>query len=211
MKKILALACVAAVLGSALWGADTASAAKKNAEGVTVTSDYAAKKQALYSTVGEITEIDGNIVTVEGEGYYDCVKALLRSRTYLVQAEGGRTVNRSDLQPGDKVTVYYEPYASRSIPPQVQCAALILGEAKEGRCVFYPVASVKIVGDKATKGSYAVLENTAGDLVATVTEFALEDYDEIEAGDNLLLWYEIQTMSIPARTNASKAVRLSQK
>lgn len=207
MKKILAAACAALLL----LGCGGQALAAKTAEGVTVTSDYAAKGKVLQLTAGEITAIDGNTVTIEGDGYYDFVRVLLRSRTYLLRAADGKAVERGELQVGDKVTAYYGLAATRSMPPQVQGAALLLGEVENGSCVFYPVAGVKIVGDKATKGSYAVLENTAGDLVATVTEFAMEDYDEISAGDNLLLWYDIQTMSIPARTNASKALKLPQK
>ncbi len=182
-----------------------------NSGGLTVSTDYVAKKEAVHCTRGEITAVNGSLITVSGTGYYDEVTVLLRSRTYVVKAEDGSKLEKSELQVGDSVAAYYGEKASRSLPPQVQGVALIVGEAKLGHCFFFPVAKVKTEKDKASKGSYAVITNQSGDLIATVTEFACAAYDEIEVGDNVLLWCDLISLSLPARTNASKVVVLPDK
>ncbi len=182
-----------------------------NSGGLTVSTDYVAQRQVVHNTRGEVTAVDGNIVTIKGEGFYDEIALVLRARTYLVKAEDGSEMAREELQVGDQVTAYYGSQASRSIPPQVQGQALIVGQAKLGRCLFYPVAQVKLEKDTASRGTYAVLTNLNRDLIATVTDFAYADYDEIAVGDNLLLWCEAVTLSLPARTNASKVLVLPKK
>ena len=164
-----------------------------NSGGLTVSTDYVAKKEAVHCTRGEITAVNGSLITVSGTGYY------------------GSKLEKSELQVGDSVAAYYGEKASRSLPPQVQGVALIVGEAKLGHCFFFPVAKVKTEKDKASKGSYAVITNQSGDLIATVTEFACAAYDEIEVGDNVLLWCDLISLSLPARTNASKVVVLPDK
>ena len=41
-----------------------------------------------------------------------------------------------------------------------------------------------------------------------VDKKANKNFAEIKAGDNLMVWYDMMTMSLPARTNANKVVIL---
>ena len=57
-------------------------------------------------------------------------------------------------------------------------------------------------------GEYVSVIDTNQSLVATIDKKANKNYAEIKAGDNLVIWYNMMTMSIPAKTNAQKVVVL---
>lgn len=60
-------------------------------------------------------------------------------------------------------------------------------------------------------GTSVKVLNSNNDLIATVDAEACEEFNKIKAGDNLLVWYNMMTMSLPGQTHATKAVILPAK
>lgn len=60
------------------------------------------------------------------------------------------------------------------------------------------------------KGDYVTVFSSKQDLMATIDAAACKDYKEIKQGTKLRMWYKFMTMSLPAKTNASKAKILKQ-
>lgn len=158
----------------------------------------------ICSTQGRIIAIEGNAITVKGEGYYSEVQVKLYEDTYIVKGRAGKLVKSDLLKIGDEVTVYYSAMATRSLPPQSRAYALVIGKTSENLPIYFPVAKV----DKATDGLSVRVLNSNGDLIATIDKKACLEYAKIKKGDELLLWSQIMTMSLPGLTNAEKAVIL---
>ena len=95
---------------------------------------------------------------------------------------------------------------TRSIPAQSAAYAVVLGDNSEKMGKFFKVEEVTMSEDK----TYVSVINTNESLIATVDKKANKNFAEIKAGDNLMVWYDMMTMSLPARTNANKVVVLSE-
>lgn len=65
----------------------------------------------------------------------------------------------------------------------------------------FVVDSVELSED----GQYVTVFSSKQDLMATIDAEACKDYKEIKQGTRLRLWYKFMTMSLPAKTNASRA------
>lgn len=73
-------------------------------------------------------------------------------------------------------------------------------ETRNAKNIIFEVDSVEFSED----GSYITVFSNKQDLFATITPKVCKEYKEIKVGSRLRLWYEIMTMSLPARTNAVK-------
>jgi len=60
----------------------------------------------------------------------------------------------------------------------------------------------------AADGSCVRVLNSTNDVIARIDKYACENYASIKAGDKLLLWSRVITMSLPGQTNAEKVVVL---
>ena len=85
---------------------------------------------------------------------------------------------------------------------------------QEVLCTGYPNVSkvkdkkIEFVVDTvelSKNGDYVTVFSSKQDLIATIDAAACKDYLEIKQGTKLRLWYKFMTMSLPAKTNASKA------
>ena len=154
---------------------------------------------------GAITEINGNKVVIRGEGQ-ECIAALVSDATYIVKGAKGKLRNAEALKVGQEVVAYYSARMTRSLPPQAQAYAIIIGDVrKEYLPQFFVVDQVQ----KAKDGSCVRVLNTTNDLIARIDKYACEDFASIKAGDKLLLWSNVMTMSLPGQTNAEKVVILN--
>ena len=73
------------------------------------------------------------------------------------------------------------------------------GEVKS-KAVIFNVESVEL----SEAGDYITVFDSRLDLFATISADVCKDYQSIKSGTKLRLWYDIMTMSLPARTNAVK-------
>lgn len=161
----------------------------------------------VLSTKGEIKEINKGKVSVLGEGAYREIVLNIQDSTYILNAQDGTQIPFNDLEKGDTITAYYGPGVTRSIPPQGNAIALIVGTPKTGSAGMYmKVAKVEENKD----GSIKVL-CTNSDRLVTIRPDIFAKPTDIKEGSELIVWYEIMTMSIPGQATATKVVLLPAK
>ena len=199
-KKIFVLASCATMLmaGSAVVNANNV----ENKE-VPVTKAYQAQavEEVLFTT-GKIVEVNENMIVVKGE--HNLIAAMITDETYLVNGKNGKAKKLGSFKVGKEVTVYHSPKMTRSIPAQTVSYAIVLGNNDEKQGKYFKVDKVTLSED----GSYVSVIDTNHNLIATIDKKACKDFTSIESGDELIVWYNMMTMSLPARTNAQKALIL---
>lgn len=208
-KSFLALACTLCVMNGVSAAEQPMTEIEKAAD---VKIEQKVEQKAIIpltvrdvlSTTGKITAIDGNRITVKGEGQFSEVVVVVTDNTYIADGKKGKIKKMKNLKVGKEVTVYYSNKMTRSLPPQAEAYAVVIGKdiIKQGK--FFKVE--KVITNKEEKLIKVV--NSNQDIIATITEDVYEDYAQIKEGDNLLLWYDIMTMSMPGQTNAYKVVVL---
>lgn len=153
---------------------------------------------------GTITEITGNKVVVRGEGQ-ECVVAVIDDSTHIIKGEKGKLRSAKDLKVGQEIVAYYSARMTRSLPPQAQAFAIIIGDMRKDYLpMFFVVDKVQPAAD----GSCVRVLNSTNDVIARIDKHACEDFANIKEGDKLLLWSRVMTMSLPGQTNAEKVVVL---
>ena len=80
---------------------------------------------------------------------------------------------------GQEVVAYYSARMTRSLPPQAQAYAIIIGDVrKEYLPQFFVVDQVQ----KAKDGSCVRVLNSTNDLIARIDKYACKDFASIKAG-----------------------------
>ena len=201
-KKIFVLASCATML---MAGSAVANAHCCEYNNVCDTKAYQTQAvQDVLFTSGKIVEVNENMIVVKGE--HNIIAAMITDDTYLLNGKNGKAKKLSSFKVGKEVTVYHSPKMTRSIPAQSAAYAVVLGDNSEKMGKFFKVEEVTMSEDK----TYVSVINTNESLIATVDKKANKNFAEIKAGDNLMVWYDMMTMSLPARTNANKVVVLSE-
>ena len=199
-KKIFVLASCATML---MAGSAVANAHCCEYNNVCDTKAYQTQAvQDVLFTSGKIVEVNENMIVVKGE--HNIIAAMITDDTYLLNGKNGKAKKLSSFKVGKEVTVYHSPKMTRSIPAQSEAFAVVLGDNSEKMGKFFKVEEVTMSEDK----TYVSVINTNESLIATVDKKANKNFAEIKAGDNLMVWYDMMTMSLPARTNANKVVIL---
>ena len=153
---------------------------------------------------GQLTEINDGSVRVEGDGGYRDIVLNISATTHIVNAEDGTPVLFNSLQKGTSVVAYYGPGVSKSMPPQGNAFALVVGTPAKGSAGIYMKAgSVQKVDYEKIK----VLSSN-GDRLITITNEVFPNLNAIKEGSDLLVWYDMMTMSLPGQAAATKAVML---
>ena len=199
-KKIFVLASCATMFMAGSAVANSNNVENKN---LPVTKAYQAQavEEVLFTT-GKIVEVNENMIVVKGE--HNLIAAMITDETYLLNGKNGKTKKLSSFKVGKEVTVYHSPKMTRSIPAQTVSYAIVLGNNDEKQGKYFKVDKVTLSED----GSYVSVIDTNHNLIATIDKKACKDFTSIESGDELIVWYNMMTMSLPARTNAQKALIL---
>ena len=199
-KKIFVLASCATML---MAGSAVANAHCCEYNNVCDTKAYQTQAvQDVLFTSGKIVEVNENMIVVKGE--HNIIAAMITDDTYLLNGKNGKAKKLSSFKVGKEVTVYHSPKMTRSIPAQSEAFAVVLGDNSEKMGKFFKVEEVTMSEDN----TYVSVIDTNESLIATVDKKANKNFAEIKAGDNLMVWYDMMTMSLPARTNANKVVIL---
>lgn len=200
MKKIFLAASCSALLMTSCAVADANSFENKVLP-VTKTQHAEVVQEVLFTT-GKILEVNDNMIVVKGE--HNLIAAVVTEDTYLLNGKNGKEKKLGSFKVGKEVTVYHSPKMTRSIPAQTEAYAIVLGDngVKQGK--FFKVAEVTMSED----GEYVSVLDVNQSLIATVDKKANKHFTDIKVGDNLMVWYDMMTMSLPARTNAQKVVVL---
>ena len=199
-KKIFALASCATML---MAGSAVANANNVENKEVPVTKAYQAQTvEEVLVTTGKIIEVNENMIVVKGE--HSIIAAMITDETYLLNGKSGKAKKLSSFKVGKEVIVYHSPKMTRSIPAQTVSYAIVLGANDEKQGKYFKVDKVTLSED----GSYASVIDANHNLIATIDKKACKDFTSIKSGDELIVWYNMMTMSLPARTNAQKALIL---
>lgn len=156
---------------------------------------------------GEIKEINEGRVRVVGQGVFKEVVLNIQNSTYILNAQDGTKISFKDLKEGDAITAYYGPALTKSLPPQGNANALIVGTPEKGSTGMYmKVGKLQENND----GSIKVLSTNADRLV-TIAPTVYPALADINDGSELMVWYDVMTMSMPGQATAKKVVLLSEK
>jgi hypothetical protein len=161
----------------------------------------------VISTTGKIEEISEGQVRILGKGAYNEIILNIQDSTYILNAQDGTKIPFKNLKKGDAITAYYGPMVTRSIPPQGNATALIVGTPKKGSAGMY----MKVAKLEETKeGSIKVL-CTNSDRLVTISPTVFAKIADIKEGSELIVWYDVMAMSMPAQATATKVVLLPAK
>lgn len=160
-------------------------------------------KEVLF-TKGQIAEVGSDTVRVVGQGSHGEIVLDITASTHIVSAEDGKPVDFAALEKGEKVVAYYGPQVRKSMPPQANAIALVVGTPISGGVGMYMhVASVQ----KKSDGNIRAL-STNGDILITIRKELFPQYNNVREGSELIVWYNMMTMSMPGQATAIKAVLL---
>lgn len=165
---------------------------------------YPSPVRDVMATTGEIIAVDGDKVTVKGDGNYPVATVIVTDKTLLLDGKDGDIKGDSALRKGRKVTAYYSSKMTRSYPPQAEGFAIVFGKNNEKQGRYMHVEKVIPTED----GEAVRLLNSNRDIIVTVHKDVYEDYNTIKEGDRIMAWYSIMTMSLPGQTNATRVVVL---
>lgn len=201
MKRILStmLAVTMILSMSVVFAQETGNSSTK-------TVSVRAEKNIIYTT-GVIKEINKGQVRVTGEGAQRDIVLNIQDSTYILDAQNGTPILVKDLKKGNAITAYYGPIVTKSIPPQGNAIALVVGTPESGSAGMYmKVAKIQEESD----GSIKVLDINSDRLVTIKSDIFARNND-VKEGSDLVVWYDRMTMSLPAQAIATKVVQLPAK
>lgn len=208
MKKTITMMIAGALLCSASAFAEEAAADTANAVAIEQSvsdaeEDVQAVKEErtvrLLSTVGKIDEINDNHFVIVGEEGQRTVELDINADTYLLNGVTGEILTWDMLSEGDAVTAYYGSMLTRSIPPQGQAVALVIGN-REKRGMFVEVQHI------ISEDSYGVTFLTQNeDMEILIPTDERGHIPNIKERMNLLVWGDAMTLSLPARMTATRS------
>ncbi len=208
MKKILALVlAIAALTSMTAFAQDDIMLISENpaAEEVATMAE-----PAYLSTYGEVTEVADDYVlvkTVDGE-------EIQFNTSDLTQIIDANTVLPLDLtaRETNTVMVTYSNAMTMSIPPQAYAFAIIGNIKTEmGNPIYTIVEEVKTNEDGiviVTEGGSKEITVPSNAEVSPLLTRNIVTLADVKKGSDVLLWYDMMTMSIPAYATSEKVVIL---
>lgn len=208
MKKILALVlAIAALTSMTAFAQDDIMLISENpaAEEVATMAE-----PAYLSTYGEVTEVADDYVlvkTVDGE-------EIQFNTSELTQIIDANTVLPLDLtaRETNTVMVTYSNAMTMSIPPQAYAFAIIGNIKTEmGNPIYTIVEEVKTNEDGiviVTEGGSKEITVPSNAEVSPLLTRNIVTLADVKKGSDVLLWYDMMTMSIPAYATSEKVVIL---
>jgi hypothetical protein len=93
---------------------------------------------------------------------------------------------------------------TRSYPPKAEAFAFIFGQNSEKQGKYMRVESILLT--RRNEG-YILLFNSNKDIIVKVLAEVYPNYLQIKRGDDIMVWYNVITMSIPGQVTAKKLVQ----
>lgn len=208
MKKVLSLVLATAAFTSMTAFADYSTMLISEEPATKIVETMEAP--SYLTAYGDITEVAEDYIVVKTTDGQE-IQFNIGGSTQVIDAN---TVTPLDLsaRETDKVAVTYSNAMTMSIPPQAYAYAII-GNIKSdmGNPIFTIVEEVR----QGKDGITIVTENGSKEITVQVTA-QISPYltrnivtlSDIKAGSNVLLWYDMMTMSIPAFATSEKVVIL---
>jgi hypothetical protein len=147
---------------------------------------------------GKITRIQNGHVTIRDNNEREVILLGLNA-AHIINGVFGYKMSFADLTVGLPVTAYHSLVTTRSLPPQANAIALVIGTGNDV-ARYFPVAEVTNISD----GMVRVL-NSQNDLYLTIKDDVLPyPAAQLKAGSELLAWYNIIAMSMPGQATPNR-------
>ncbi|MDL2280803.1 copper amine oxidase N-terminal domain-containing protein [Selenomonadales bacterium OttesenSCG-928-I06] len=156
-------------------------------------------------TYGVIKDINGNMITVVGEGFVKEIILLTNEETYFLNGEYGNKIDSKELSTGMAVMTYYGPIMTKSLPPQSKARAIITGNSSE-TAKYIKVKKVDFV-----ENGVRVLNSNSDQYITITNDILPYARQQIKEGSELLAWYKVSALSMPGQSTALKAALISHK
>lgn len=167
----------------------------------------------MYGTIVDVNK-EGSTTAVEVQSAdgTDTMIFYIDDNTYLIDAMTGIPMDL-DKRTTDQVSVYYGPAVTMSIPAKSTATAIIGNIAQDASYPRY--AKVEAV-ETLDNGDIAVTTDSGSRIVTLGKDMPISPFvtknivsiHDITKGSELVLWYDVMTLSLPAQANAEKAVLL---
>lgn len=200
MKKFLMALCACTMIGANM---NVQANSEKNTE-----NSY------VYGTIESVNENHIHL-TNDSDSYNDIVLNV-NENTVIMDAVTGKEIAFEELDENEVIAAYVSNAMTRSLPPITNATVIIAHIPADYRVPHYYKVK-EIVSNE--KGVLRVLD-TNESLIATIGDeteifkFHSDEkisIDDIKEGSELMLWYEIMTLSYPGQTYAKKAMLLPEK
>lgn len=211
-KKLITAVLTAAFLGSSVmpvW-ADTPLLIASHQAGLSDATTQNEQGMNLALTMGTVTDVlekDGfTVLLTESEGQE--YEFYLQDTTWLVDGNGLPTTAKDLL--GQNVIVAHAEAMTLSLPPQSSAMAVMVYDQ-----VVPNYAVIEAITHK--EDGSAVVTTNNGDLLVTiqadaqVTPFRTRNIvkvNDLQAGDTVVLYYDMVSPSLPAQASTNKVVQL---
>lgn len=155
-----------------------------------------------------------------GEDYIICevdeqqkIQLNIFNDTILIDSELALPIKVSDLKAGDSVFVEYSPNMTKSIPAQSNAKLIVSNIEKGGNVELITANEVK-----TDENGNVIVTDNANDIIVTISKDAqvkaymskdIKTLGDITVGTELLAWYDMATLSLPAQAGTQKVVIVS--
>jgi len=168
--------------------------------------------ESFVLTTGTIEELseDSSFVSIKTvDGIYDALVANVGPQTSYFKADG-TPIGYADLKAGDNVAVYHSQMVTMSIPAQSPAYAVIVTAEDTVTPKYMEIGEVTINEDgtylvSSVDGMYEITL-TADTEVTPYRTRNIVTAQDLKAGDEIAVWYDVATLSIPERATATKVM-----
>lgn len=168
--------------------------------------------ESFVLTTGTIDELseDSSFVSIKTEdGIYEALVANVGPQTSYFKADG-TPIGYADLKVGDSIAVYHSQMVTMSIPAQSPAYAVIVTEDGVATPKYMEIGEVTANED----GTYLVSSIDGLYEITLTAETEVTPYrtrnivmaQDLKVGDEIAVWYDVATLSIPERATATKVM-----
>lgn len=161
----------------------------------------------VTGTVEEAAEDGSNILISTQDGAFETFVANIGGGTVILSSNGGYL--EDGIKKGDKVAVSHSFAMTMSLPPQSYAYAVTVLDENAHAPVYIKVKDVEEKDNKyivsSCGGQYEFTIDGSTEIAPYLTKNIVKASD-IRKGDNLLVFYDISTRSIPEKAVAKKVI-----
>ena len=222
MNKLMKKTVTVALAGAFMFSMASTGFAQTTTPAVGLADSVPAVMEPVQTP--SVVQMYGHIVAVEKEGDTLAVEVkpadegesmifYVDESTYILDAMNGLPMDL-EKRTSDEVSVYYGPAVTMSIPAKSHATAIFGNIAADAAFPLY--AKVEAV-EQLEDGSVRITTDSGSRLVTLGKDMPISPYltknivtiDDVKKGSELVLWYEVMTLSLPAQANAQKAIILN--
>ena len=158
--------------------------------------------------MGEVTEVTDGMIVVKSEETEIALKA--DEETIVIDQVTGFPADFTAIAEGDIISAQYGPVMTMSLPAQTVADMIVVNADQGSLANLISVDSVTVNED----GTVTILDETKQIELTISKDAEVSPYKtrniltlaDIKAGDKLVAWYDVITMSLPAQAYTEKVV-----